>query len=941
VSIFDGVAALLTFIGMLFRRPRFMDRVFRRQQPGNRALPLVFLIREPGAEQFLGDLCERFDQAAPRQVPHVCVDLAEESGVVRQQPDSHEMVDRPPPPLPILSKLCHGLESDRFGVGRRQRFSRYKLAAWLICQPLKQEVGGDSRRDLVRRLRSFRSGHDTTDVTFSTVIQNVPDPVSKMMLSLFSVIWPALRFWLWVSGSVPGLGRESRWFMQQRYMAPRLSADFLGFADRLTREPRRKEDSEQVDKLLVHAFLEDLRVAYRRRPWRLHTWRCTAYTVVLLDNVTGNDGGYELLRLINAVRNETGQLDPLLVIAASDLESLNWSAELSDDDPIELARNAQVAWARWQRKLTDKRLLRTSTAWFLPLRVPASPGAADLAIADREAWTTIDPYVPRRPPWLARRSVVAATGALSVIVVLLAAVINVAPYSSTNCALPLPWTGVSVQPVEVTVDNESDLECVGYSDSDHQFFGQDERLQLDQKLIFQQNDQAKLYHEQSPERTYVSVVYFAGLTHPIDQSDSERSQAEELEGLLLQQRQHNLQKSTQPLLRVIIANGGARMKKAPQVAKDMLVPLFRDDPSALAVIGFDRSVTETQEAISALGSAGIPMVSTTLSADHFDQLSPLLFVMEPTNNKLAELVKKFTLDRQVTIYHAVTGKGDVYVDNLVKDLHDILGSLAGTADEDPQWSDTKNGLGLTSLCANQDLDANKKVVFYAGRHNDFGEFLKEVTKGCSGQPIPTILADDAVTRFVANDQIRRDPTLSKISVNYVTKASRVGLAGKSCLEGNPPDSADGNITLAAFCGTYKDVYSDLKRELQDRISLLWVGERVGIDYDTAGILLDAVTRNRNRMSSPLTYTPNRAAIAQELTSTDYREVDKKNVFYEFSGVTGRTTFAQSHVANNKDIAIFLIKDIHDLNSRPTCEYMLGDSFKSALESPKSDNGCPR
>jgi hypothetical protein len=297
--------------------------------------------------------------------------------------------------------------------------------------------------------------------------------------------------------------------------------------------------------------------------------------------------------------------------------------------------------------------------------------------------------------------------------------------------------------------------------------------------------------------------------------------------------------------------------------------------------------------------------------------------------------------RRVTIYHPVTGRGDVYIDNLVKDLHDALGPLAATANVDPQWLDTKNGLGLASLCANQDQDANKKVVFYAGRHDDFGEFLQEVTKGCSGQPIPTILADDAVTRFVADDQIRSNPTLSKISVNYVTKASQVELAGRPCLEGNPPDSAGGDITLAAFCSTYKDVYSDLKKGLQGGISLLWVGERVGIDYDTAGLLLDAVTRNRNRMVRPLKYTPNRAAIAEELTSTDYQEAGKKNIFYEFSGVTGRTTFAQSHVADNKNIAILLIRDIHDLNSRPTCEYMLAASSNSTPESPKQDNGCPR
>ncbi|MBV9314972.1 MAG: hypothetical protein JO100_14865 [Pseudonocardia sp.] len=924
VLVFDGVATLLTLIGKLFRRPRFIDCMFRRQRPANNELlPLVLLIRAPGAGQFLGDLFKRFHDAVPRQVPHALVDVEKEARAATQrQPGPDEKTDPPPLPLPILLKLCEGLESDRFGIGRRQRFSRYKLAAWLIRQPFDHGVGSDPRRDLARRLRSFLGGHGIADAPFSTVIQNVTDPVSKLILSLFSAIWPALRFWLWVSGSVPGLGRESRWFMRQRYMAPRLSADFLGFADRLTREPRKKEDSAQVDKLLVHAFLEDLRFAYRRRPWRPHTWRRTAYTVALLDNVTDDNGGHELMRLINAVRNETGQLDPLLVIAASNSKPLDWS----DSDSIECARDAEVAWGAWLRKLTNKRLLRTSTAWFLPLRVPASPDPpGHLAISDREAWVTVPPYLPRRPPLLALPSVEALAGVLLAAAAVLTGVYMVFPYLHANCALPLtlPWQEeVSVRPVDVTVNNESETECIGYSDNDRQIFGKDPRLRLDEHLIFQQNDQAKRYHENSPGRTYVSIVYFVGLTHPLDQTDSDRAQSEELEGLLLQQRQNNTETSPQPLLRVIVANGGAHMTKAVQVVNDMLVPLFQDDPSTLAVIGFDRSVTETRDAIAELGKDGIPMVATTLSADNFVGSSRLYFQMVPDNNKVAELVKDYAQNRRVTIYHPALGRGDIYIDYLVKDLHDTW-SMANTMDRDLQWSDDSHGLGLASLCTNQNQNASNQIVFYAGRHEDFGEFLKEVTSGCYGQLKLTIIADDAVSRFVADDQLRSDTQLPDVAVNYISKASPVVLSGQPCLDGTLPASTSGGTTLKTFCDTYNGVYKDLRKQLPNGISLLWVGERVGVAYDTAGMLLDAAVRNYRR-TEPAVYSPNRLAIIQELTSAD-----STNGFYTFFGVTGPTSFSQLHISENKALAILLIEDIHDLSSRPACVYMIGSASSRA------------
>ena len=110
--------------------------------------------------------------------------------------------------------------------------------------------------------------------------------VSQVLLWLVRRAVPGVVFRAAVSGRVPVLGRHYNWFMRQQYLAPRQSVTFLGFAERLTAGWRDGEQPDQVNKLLLHAFLEDLRQAYRRRPWRPSDWRRTAYPALLLDTST-------------------------------------------------------------------------------------------------------------------------------------------------------------------------------------------------------------------------------------------------------------------------------------------------------------------------------------------------------------------------------------------------------------------------------------------------------------------------------------------------------------------------------------------------------------------------------------------------------------------------------------------------------------------------------
>jgi hypothetical protein len=58
--VFPGVDALLTLVRMLVRRPRLWERDEDLEKRGDLPLPLVCLIREPGADGFLRRLDRAF-----------------------------------------------------------------------------------------------------------------------------------------------------------------------------------------------------------------------------------------------------------------------------------------------------------------------------------------------------------------------------------------------------------------------------------------------------------------------------------------------------------------------------------------------------------------------------------------------------------------------------------------------------------------------------------------------------------------------------------------------------------------------------------------------------------------------------------------------------------------------------------------------------------------
>jgi hypothetical protein len=386
-------AGLADLAALLIRRDRW------RAQP----LPLLCLRHGAGTASPLIDLASRMPGRDHRpRAPNAQPDLASPRPDPTSKPDptpgDGETGDRLPT---LLRAIIDGLTANEFGTDPLA-FRHLELALAVMKIDLKDAKNLHDRRRTVARMLREQPGHKVAEELAG---QGEQVPGLPGLVYLVISLLPKLIFWIRASVLVPGLGRQFRWFTRQPFMTPTLSSGgFLGFATRLSVKPRTDKDRTQVHLLLMHAFLEDLRRAYRRRPWRLQGWRRTAHPVVLLDEAAPDASepigpGAELLRLINDVRNETGLLDPLVVVyAAHTLPPETLCPPPWTPPP---AAEAVKQYADW-KKATQRRGWRLGppNGWYLPLTV-ATP-ALD---AIREAAGVPNPITTGRPPWWSHRAV--------------------------------------------------------------------------------------------------------------------------------------------------------------------------------------------------------------------------------------------------------------------------------------------------------------------------------------------------------------------------------------------------------------------------------------------------------------------------------------------------------------------------------------------------------
>ncbi|MGN9775701.1 hypothetical protein ACTMS0_07970 [Micromonospora sp. H33] len=770
-----------------------LARLLRRPRRGDRRPPVLWLVRPPGTPDVLALVRRFLGQGPRRRVPHAVLDAA-------AQPPGTEVPA-------LLRDLHRQLSLEAFGAARL-RFRHYPLADWLMQQSLSVGLDADEGRSaLVRRLRDRRGPRGATE----------PLPAGGDTVSIAShvLLWlvrravPGAVFRLAVSGRVPVLGRHYRWFMRQQYLAPRQSATFLGFAERLTAGWRDGEQPDQVDKLLLHAFLEDLRQAYRRRLWRPADWRRTAYPVLLLDNVAPGNPAHVLVRLLTDVRNETGRNDPLLVVAAGDVPP----PELAEPHPLD---EADEAYDEWSAALPEMRRLRRAAAWLVVLR----PDPVETGPPPRGG---LRPFSAPEPPWWSRRFLPAALA----VVLVAAGGAWVGTRWGPGCHPSLSGGRVAVELV--------DGECVGYSDSAAQLFndepGQD-RLRAVQERIFAQNRAAEeVWRRSDRRRPYLTLVYFGTLTGNRTRADEESyvSEREELEGMAT--AQYALLKESAgadgaALLRVVVANGGRQMRHADR-AVARLADLARDDPTVLGVVGLVESRASTARALAELNRIGLPVLAPTLSADRMDANSRLYLQVSAPNTDQVRMVEAYA--RQVlkvgeAHVYWTTGEGsslaeDLYVGTLVAGLKERFGPRLTRLEE---W---RTGKRLTAECGYPGL------LFFAGRWSEFDGFLRALRE-CGDNPPRHLVGDDSVNRYIANPGLRAAAP-GNIPVTYVSKASLGTCAALRAAQQRRDEARASFLTWIQA-----DDLLDPPRCRPDRPHP--VGERVSLAYDAAMMMVRAV-----------------------------------------------------------------------------------------------------
>jgi len=715
-------------------------------------MPVVRLVGDDKGE-VADEIGSFLSEAQPVGVPHESIDVS----VVweEKEEDQKQLADlaqdgegwvRAELYRRILVKLAEEFSSARNAPDTRVRFRRLGLVNWLLESTDTREGLDDPHdRRLLRRLRDRelrrrRLWAALRSPDGEVALKNdVPWWGFILGWYLFPVAW--FRAWRI-------LGPEYRWLLRQPYMAPRDPGTFVGFALRLAQPRRERENPDQIGKLLINAFLEDLRVEYRRRPWRRRAWRRTVYCVAFVKGASEDNHGNAFVRSLIEVRNEAGVFDPLLIIESIPRTGFRGA------QPRSMPLDAYEAWWFWFK---EAKRSRQAKDWYLTLDIPkplplTDPRCAELIERVERARAFTVPPLPR----LARRrvTVVAAVVAVALLCGGGAYALDTrADWRQEHCGLD----GFNAD--AVTVRREPTGECVGIAPYGYAFGVSDDGIQKTLATIARQNGEAERIHRKTPSRPIVTLVHISSL---LGRSGLQYARESFQGAASAQRRQLNKQGETDPVVRILPASAGSGMRFGPTVVA-MLKQIMRNDRTIIGVTGLDTSRHATITTIHEITRIGLPMVATTPSADILDDQSPLYYQVSPQNNREAAIAAAYakhlagrgTIRRKVQVLYSVD-PSDEYSKNLRSDA-DRSFAGAGFSVDDKSYVPSpppKRISGDGARSVGKAACRYTGVVFFAGRSEDVANVLQGINDVCGTTP-PTFLGGDDVARFAADPKQRR------------------------------------------------------------------------------------------------------------------------------------------------------------------------------------------
>ena len=393
--------------------------------------------------------------------------------------------------------------------------------------------------------------------------------------------------------------------------------------------------------------------------------------------------------------------------------------------------------------------------------------------------------------------------------------------------------------------------------------------------------------------------------------------------------QENALQGPGSVFKVIIANGGSKMQDAVPVAR-MIIALAAHDPGLLGVVGLDRSIQQVKQAIGLFNASGIPVVATTLTADGIGGTYPhndrYYFQLPPSNRTEADLILHYIQEivplyfeqsrpkynsagqiraQKILIFEPSANPDDLFTSTLVGDLKREAPLFQGL----PTPQVTQQLLG-SQLCGAATVD------IYAGRHDrplvgngQFSAFLQLIEDDCHSGQKPFIIADDGVSRFIADPAARDQSGLGEPEISYVTQGIALLNTRSECLHPATAAAAQASGELvSSFCTIYAAIVQklfNLPKVQGQGLDFLWTGERVGLAFDAADLFIDA--ENNYQGSHPGAI--GRAEIPGQFISDP-----------SWQGVTGQIDFTASQHIANLPLAIVRIK-ISSPTATPTCGYL--------------------
>jgi hypothetical protein len=332
----------------------------------------------------------------------------------------------------------------------------------------------------------------------------------------------------------------------------------------------------------------------------------------------------------------------------------------------------------------------------------------------------------------------------------------------------------------------------------------------------------------------VTVLLLTSLTidpgaDPARGLQSRLAEREGLAGAYAAQKSINDEAGSHPRVQLAVANVGSRYV-TEAVAE--VRALLAGDPLVLASVVTVNSTTTAQRALAELRDTRLTMASTTMTADGFAAGVPGFLQVTSTNSDQVALVAGYAHrvapGRRVTAIVPARQPGDLYLASLASAV-----DRAGMANV--PWSPDRAGDEFLRICP---AAGPAPVVYYLGRYTQFADFISDLGLIC-GSRRPLLIADDSVSRFIADDSLTSHlphGTEVVVTVRGNLKSCR-GLAAR----GSDADRANGVAQRRA------DFLADVRKYLgrcegpQDRVADV-AGGWAGLIYDVVRMFDNAWRR---------------------------------------------------------------------------------------------------